>query len=148
MNIKYLVIIVVLSLGLGLFLLKDQILGTTPNVSIQPTSEVSVDTTTTPTATEGSPATVRAEETITLTSNGYSPASLTVKVSTKVIFVNKSGKTATIDSDPHPVHTSFPALNLGAFKDGETLIFTFDKAGTYGYHNHLNATQKGTIVVQ
>lgn len=152
MNVKYLVIIIVLVLGLGSFLFKDQILGTTPSTSVEPTPEISVDTSsTTPTAIEGSPSpsATQAEETmVTLTSSGYSPASLTVKAGTKVIFINKSGKTSTVDSDPHPVHTSFPALNLGAFKDGEILTFTFDKIGTYGYHNHLNIIQKGSVVVQ
>lgn len=147
MNAKYIVVIVIL-LGLGVFLLKDQILNTAP-ASIQPTPEVASDATTIPTTAEGSSAATEVEETmITLTASGFSPANLTVKVGTKVTFVNSSGSSATVDSDPHPAHTSFPALNLGSFKDGDTLSFTFDRAGTYGYHNHLKATQKGTVIVQ
>lgn len=148
MNTKYIVIIIVIVLGLVFFLLKDQILNTAPD-TVQPTPVVSTSVETNPTVFEATSATSTDEETVvTLTSSGFLPVSLTVKVGTKVTFINKTGTSATVDSDPHPVHTSYPSLNMGGFKDGETLTFTFDKAGTYGYHNHLKATQKGTIVVE
>src|SRR6266571_5034216 len=85
---------------------------------------------------------------ITLTKDGFSPASLTVKAGTTVTWTNKSGAKATVNSDPHPTHTAYPPLNLGMFADGETLSLTFDKPGTYGYHNHLNPNDRGTIIVQ
>ncbi len=85
---------------------------------------------------------------ITLTANGFSPATLTIKLGAKVTWANKSGSAATVNSNPHPVHTAYQPLNLGNFSDGGTLSLTFDKPGTYGYHNHLNPSQSGTIVVQ
>lgn len=91
---------------------------------------------------------MQSQNTITLTSSGFSPASLTVKVGDTVTWENRSGLVATVDSDPHPVHTNYPPLNLGNFSDGEELTFTFDKPGTYGYHNHLNTSEKGTIIVE
>lgn len=98
---------------------------------------------------ESSPsAVVAAQEVILLTTNGFSPASLTIKSGTKVIWVNQAGAVATVNSDPHPVHTDYQPLNLGNFKDKERLFLTFDKPGTYGYHNHLNPAQTGIIIVQ
>lgn len=85
---------------------------------------------------------------ITLTTDGFSPATLTIQVGTKVTWMNKSGVNATVDSSSHPAHTSYPPLNLGIFPDGGTLSLTFDKAGTYKYHNHLSSSQTGTIVAQ
>lgn len=85
---------------------------------------------------------------ITLTAGGFSPSTLTVKAGTKVSWINKSGSQATVNSIPHPVHTNYQPLNLGSFTDGSTISLTFDKAGTYGYHNHLNPGQTGTIIVQ
>lgn len=88
------------------------------------------------------------QDAVTLTANGFSPASITVKAGTKVTWNNQSGAGAIVNSDPHPIHTAYPPLNLGSFKDGGTLSLTFDKSGTYGYHNHLNPSQTGTVIVQ
>lgn len=107
----------------------------------------SVDPTTTSSeATASTTATI--QDTVNLTTNGFSPATLTIKAGTKVTWVNQSGSNATVNSNPHPIHTDYPPLNLGSFKDGGTLSLTFDKPGTYGYHNHLNPSESGTIIVQ
>ncbi len=99
-----------------------------------------------PASTTGT--TANQENSVTLTSDGYSPATLTIKTGATVTWTNKSGANATVNSDPHPTHTDYPPLNLGRFADGGTLSLKFDKPGTYGYHNHLDASQKGKIVVQ
>ncbi|MBI2315297.1 cupredoxin domain-containing protein [Candidatus Daviesbacteria bacterium] len=96
----------------------------------------------------GPSATESAQIRIILAVDGFSPKDLTIKIGTKVLWTNKSGSAATVDSSPHPSHTDYPQLNLGNFADGETLSLIFDKAGTYKYHNHLNSSQFGTIVVQ
>ncbi len=93
-------------------------------------------------------ATASAQNTITLTQNGFSPSTLTIKVGTTVTWINKSGTQATVNSNPHPIHTDYPPLNLGSFSNGAILSLIFNKAGTYGYHNHLNPGQTGTIIVQ
>lgn len=85
---------------------------------------------------------------VTFTKDGFSPSPLTIKAGEKVTWINKSGTAATVNSDPHPVHTNYTPLNLGSFSDGQTLSLTFDKPGTYGYHDHFNPSLKGTIVVQ
>ena len=94
------------------------------------------------------PSAVENQASVTLTSSGFSPATLTIKAGTTVTWTNKSGSDATVNSNPHPVHTDYPPLNLGSFSDGGTLSLKFDKPGTYGYHNHLNPSEKGTIIVQ
>ncbi len=85
---------------------------------------------------------------VTLASNGFNPTTLTVKVGTKVAWTNKSGENATVNSTPHPTHTAYPPLNLGSFADGASVSLVFDKTGSYGYHNHLNASQTGTVIVE
>lgn len=85
---------------------------------------------------------------VTLDKTGFSPETLTVKAGDTVTWTNKSGQDATVNSDPHPIHTSYSPLNLNNFSDGGTLTLKFDKAGTYTYHNHLNPSQRGTIIVQ
>ncbi len=85
---------------------------------------------------------------ITVTDTGFSPSELTVKKGGKVVWVNKSSKIVTLASADHPSHRKYPALNLGDFVKGTTVQLVFDTPGTYTYHNHLNPTQTGTVVVK
>lgn len=85
---------------------------------------------------------------VAITSSGFNPQTVTVKVGTRVIWLNKSGGLATVNSDLHPTHRLYTPLNLGEFPDGSSVQLVFDKPGTYKYHNHLNPSQTGTVVVQ
>lgn len=67
---------------------------------------------------------------------------------TTVVWVNNNGQAATVNSDPHPTHTLFPFLNLGGFEDGSSVSAKFDKVGVYTYHNHLDPTETGTVIVE
>ncbi|MEX2007268.1 MAG: hypothetical protein WD992_00660, partial [Candidatus Levyibacteriota bacterium] len=64
-----------------------------------------------------------------------------------VIWTNSSGQVGNVSSNPHPTHSIYPALNLGNFGDGQGVSLVFDTVGTYGYHNHLDATKTGTVIV-
>ena len=115
----------------------------------QSTGEVSQETGGTATSQTTSVNEITGEQNvITLTQDGFSPSTLTIKAGTKVTWANKSGDQATVNSNPHPVHSDYSPLNLGGFSDGSTLSLVFDKAGIYGYHNHLNPSQSGTIIVK
>lgn len=85
---------------------------------------------------------------ITYSDDGFSPSEIKVKVGEAVGFKNNSSGGVQVNSVPHPVHTSFPELNIGVVASGETKSVTFTKSGTYKYHNHLNPGQGGTIVVE
>lgn len=85
---------------------------------------------------------------INVTSEGFVPSTINIKAGTKVTWFNISGQTVTVNSDPHPIHTDYPPLNLGEFANGQSVSLVFPKAGTYGYHNHLNPSQKGKVIVQ
>lgn len=84
---------------------------------------------------------------VTVTADGFNPDTITINAGDKVVWKNESGTTVTVNSDLHPTHLLWPFLNLGAFDNGSSVSVVFDKAGTYTYHNHLNASQKGTVVV-
>jgi plastocyanin len=86
--------------------------------------------------------------TITYSDSGFSPATLTVKAGTTVTVKNDSSSSLQFSSDPHPVHTDNPELNMGVLAPGKSDTFTVTKTGTWGYHNHLNPSDTGTIVVQ
>jgi len=88
------------------------------------------------------------EATIKLTKSGFDPQTATVKVGSKVIWINGSGEDATVNSANHPTHQLYPLLNLGEFADGESLSLVFNTAGTYRYHNHLDSSVFGSIIVE
>lgn len=85
---------------------------------------------------------------VTVTAQGFEPKTVTIKAGTKVLWTNNSGATVTVTSALHPTHLLFPFLNLGEFSDGSTVEAVFDKPGTYKYHNHLDPSQTGTVIVE
>ena len=88
---------------------------------------------------------------ITILATGTTPKSVTVPVGSRVNFANQSGNNIEISSDPHPVHTECPALNLGAMRDGQTgQTGALNVARTCSYHDHgrpEDARWQGSIVI-
>jgi plastocyanin len=71
-----------------------------------------------------------------------------VKKGTKVTFVNNSTSAFQPASAPHPAHTDYPEFDpKRAIAAGASWEFTFDKVGTWRYHDHLNPTRFGTVIV-
>lgn len=89
-----------------------------------------------------------ADVTITYDGNSFSLSSNTVKSGGTVKVMNSSTKNLEFDSDPHPAHTNNPELNAGAIQPGKSVVFTLEKKGKWGFHNHLNASQKGELTVE
>ncbi|MBI3261245.1 cupredoxin domain-containing protein [Candidatus Berkelbacteria bacterium] len=93
------------------------------------------------------PATAAA--TVTYTATGFSPSSVTVKSGSTVAFTNEGSEEMWVASDPHPIHIGLRGFDakkgIGA---GQTYSFTFTKTGTFGFHNHLNSSRTGTVVVE
>jgi plastocyanin len=97
--------------------------------------------------------TVRYEE------DGFSPATITVPVGTTVTFVNASSREMWVGSDEHPSHTGYDGTSRSEHcAEGatpsfdqcgrtDTYSFTFTKAGTFDYHDHVNAQYRGTVTV-
>jgi plastocyanin len=92
--------------------------------------------------------------TITLTSAGANPRTVTVAVGQAVTFVNNDSRAHEMASDPHPQHGSCPSMEagLGTIAAGQTKItHGFANAGTCGFHDHIdasNAALQGQIIVQ
>ena len=114
----------------------------------------------TPTATENpiaittstksaEPVAVATENIVTYSDSGFTPASISVKVGDTVTFKNTSSKNMWVASAPHPTHSAYPEFDAKkSSATGESYMFTFTKAGTWKYHNHLTPTAFGTIVVE
>ncbi len=148
MNNKTLVIIIAVLVLIGAVVF---VLGKSGSKSTQPSNVTSQPVTPAQgTGNRGTGGTTPKETivNVNLTSSGFNPKTVTIKTGTRVIWVNKSGGDATVNSDVHPTHQLYPPLNLGQFPDGSSVQLVFDKQGAYKYHNHLNPGQTGTVVVE
>ena len=101
-------------------------------------------------SSEGAKPTTPGEADVTITYNGtsFSLSATTVKSGGKVKVVNESTKNLEFDSDPHPAHTNNSEFNAGAIQPGKSTVFTLEKKGKWGFHNHLNASQHGELTVE
>lgn len=86
--------------------------------------------------------------TLTYNGNNFSPKTLTVNSGETVTVKNDSNRTIQFDSDPHPAHTDNSELNVDTIRAGQSKSFTATRTGTYGYHDHLNPSQEGVIIVE
>jgi plastocyanin len=85
---------------------------------------------------------------VILGGSSFVPKDIAVKAGARVVWINKSGKAATVNSDDHPTHRLYPFLNLGEFANATTVQVVVEKPGKYSYHNHLNPSETGTITVE
>jgi plastocyanin len=85
-------------------------------------------------------------DTVIYKDSGFEPNSLKVAVGTTMTFIDESGNTMWVGSDPHPVHTDHSSFDQ--LKTGDSYSFTFTKIGIYKYHNHMFPTHSGVITVE
>ncbi|MBI4215649.1 MAG: hypothetical protein HY602_02910 [Parcubacteria group bacterium] len=97
------------------------------------------------------------KNTVTFTAEGFVPNSLRVKAGETVTFENKGTQSIWPASAMHPTHRAYPTTGgcLGSTFDackallpGESWSFKFDIKGSWKYHDHLNPTRWGEIIVE
>ena len=94
---------------------------------------------------------------IEMTSAGFSPKELRINAGDTVTFVNKDATEHWPASALHPTHTVYPETGgcIGSkfdackgLKQGESWSFVFTQKGSWNYHDHLDPTLFGKIIVQ
>ena len=100
---------------------------------------------------------------VTYTDSGYTSNTITIKKGETVTWKNESSIKMWTASAVHPVHTAYPGTNIAAcgtqtllsmfdacngVVSGQSWSFKFDFVGTWKYHNHLNPSNLGTIIVE
>jgi plastocyanin len=143
-TVKLVVALVVVVVAAGAFVMlnsKDNKKADTTTSSSSPSSSSA--------ASNGTPASSAAvAATITYDGSTFKSSTSTIKVGDSVKVTNASQDQLNFDSDPHPVHTDEPELNVGDIDPGESKTFTITKKGMWGYHNHLDSSQHGEITVE
>ena len=85
--------------------------------------------------------------TIEITSNGFNPSSMIIDGGDTITFKNFDTKSHDIESNPHPIHNQNLEMNLGIISPGQEKSVTLNGQGSYGYHDHLDSTKTGQIIV-
>jgi len=99
------------------------------------------------------------EVVVRLTDSGFVPKVVTINQGESVTWINESGNGMWVASANHPTHTVYPEKSddncLGSdfdacrsFENSESWSFTFDTIGEWKYHNHVRASQTGTVIVE
>jgi plastocyanin len=146
---KYIIIaiVVIVLLGGGFFLMKGN--STTQQTpSTQTTQKNSQPSSMKAQPTNAISGSAEGANAVNYTANGFEPNSITIKAGQSVTWTNKDSDEVWVASNPHPTHTDYPGFDeLKSMATGQTYSFTFTKVGQWGYHNHLNPSQHGTVVV-
>jgi plastocyanin len=157
---KNLVIIVLAILVLAIFLYyfftKFRAPTLAPELPQPPTPPVfEVPTTSTPTTTS--------EVIIKITTDGFEPKEVEISKGTKVTWVNEQSNPSWPASAVHPTHEVYPGSSIKkcdtpekdkifdacrGLNQGESWSFIFNEVGEWYYHDHLNPSLKGKIVVK
>ncbi len=97
------------------------------------------------------------------TNSGYSPKEINIKVGETVTWENESSYGLWTASAIHPTHVIYSGTSLDehcpdvqntsfdeckSSQPGESWSFKFDKKGIWRYHNHLQSSDFGSIVVE
>lgn len=91
---------------------------------------------------------------IDITSQGFSPSSLTINVGDTVMWNNEDNQDHWPASAVHPTHTVYPGSSLCegfdscSISSGGSWSFTFNEVGEWGYHDHLSPGKTGKIIVE
>lgn len=85
---------------------------------------------------------------ISLTDAGFKPQDITIDRGTTVTFSTTRSAQFWPASNPHPTHEVDPHFDpKHPLQPDDTWSFMFEKAGTWGYHDHVRSYYTGTIYV-
>jgi plastocyanin len=85
--------------------------------------------------------------TIRITTDGFSPSTLTVSKGTQIMWRNDDAAPHRVASNPYPVDDK-AALDSGVITPGGSYSFTAKAGETLSYHDETNPEHNATIVVQ
>lgn len=111
----------------------------------------------TPAAASATPTATPAVHTVEITASGFSPKTLTIKAGDTVMWTNKDSSPHWPASAVHPTHTAYPQGGgcIGSQFDackglnqGESWLYRLNFQGSWGYHDHLNPSLTGRIIVE
>lgn len=161
-NIYIIVFAIALILLIGFLLTgkKETVAPTTEDLSNEETAQENTNnpSSQSPTQSVVKPATVPTAvsvpddlppATVRYTTSGFSPTIVTITKGSSVQFTNETNQQMWVASDPHPTHSAIPSFDQQTGVGmGGTYIFKFNETGKWYFHNHLNSSRSGLVIVK
>lgn len=86
---------------------------------------------------------------VTLDESGFIPQTISIKRGDTVEFQSALQEPFWPASDLHPTHGIYPEFDpQEPVEAGSSWQFTFDKSGSFKYHDHLSPFFRGIIIVE
>lgn len=86
---------------------------------------------------------------VTLGESGFVPQNISIKQGDSITFRSNLSEPFWPASDLHPTHGIYPEFDpQEPVEASSSWQFTFDKKGSFKYHDHLNPLYRGTIIVE
>ncbi len=78
---------------------------------------------------------------------GFIPNVVRVEEKESLRFINLTFRPTWPAAGPHPTHITYPDFDaIGGIAPGHTWVFTFEKGGTYTFHDHYAPEVNGIVV--
>lgn len=85
---------------------------------------------------------------ITYTGTGFEPNNASVEANNEIRIRNRSSRMLKFVSDPYLDQSDNPEFNVGELKPGESRKFYVSQMGRWGYHNALDPSETGLLIVR
>jgi plastocyanin len=90
-----------------------------------------------------------AQAEVNITSRGFSPQTVSIKKGQAVSWTNKTFIKHQVTSDAQPTSNGSAGFKgQGALLQTDLFLVTFKTSGTFTYHDELNPSLTGTVIVQ
>lgn len=156
MNKSFILIIVIVIFFIGVVIFW----GNKRNEAVSPQAQATP--TPSPEAERQEPTNTPKTVIINMTDTGLNPSEITINAGDRIEFINQSLRPAWPASAVHPTHQAYPGSDIKkcgtdesnsifdacrGLQKGESFSFTFKEKGTWFFHDHLNSSLRGSIIV-
>ena len=128
-----LIIIIIIIIAAGVYIYSTQSSRTNVQTGVNNSSNQSIG--------NNSSNMTSAVTTITIQNMTFNPDKITVRSGTNIQWINN-------DNTQHQIMSDTGSFQSNILNPGDSYNFFFAKTGIYGYHDALNPTVTGTIIVQ
>ena len=91
--------------------------------------------------------TVAAQETVAVSSAGFEPAEVAIRVGQTVRWVNNDSSPHRVAIDPHPLHNECIGLDSKDLDPNASFGFTFTKPGEWNLHDDKQLSSRSKVIV-